>query len=74
MSAWYRAKFIGQVVSILWESSSELNERGWQMEGLSGNYIRVKATAPSPRWNQVDEVRINGLSDDGLAGEILGLE
>jgi threonylcarbamoyladenosine tRNA methylthiotransferase MtaB len=68
----YRRKFIGDSVSVLWESMTQLNERGWQMEGLTGNYLRVTATASSPRWNVVDDVKLIGLpGDEVLSGEII---
>jgi threonylcarbamoyladenosine tRNA methylthiotransferase MtaB len=66
----YRRKFIGQTMPVLWESTSEMGERGWQMEGLSGNYLRVKACAPSPRWNELDDVQIEQNETDGLKGTI----
>lgn len=50
----YREKFIGRVMPVLWESSTEFGEFGWRMEGWTGNYLRVSAVAPSPRWNEVD--------------------
>ncbi|HQV94416.1 MAG TPA: MiaB/RimO family radical SAM methylthiotransferase, partial [Anaerolineales bacterium] len=31
----YREKFIGQTMSVLWESTSEMGERGWLMEGFT---------------------------------------
>ncbi len=67
----YRAQFVGKKLSVLWESTSELNEWGWQMEGLTGNYLRVRATASSPRWNEIDEVLVGQSQPDGLKGVIL---
>ena len=67
----YRQKFIGQSMSVLWESTSELDEWGWQMDGLTGNYLRVKATASSPRWNEIDEVLLQETSAGVLKGVIL---
>ena len=67
----YREKFVGQNMSVLWESTSEMGEWGWQMEGLTGNYLRVKAFAPSPRWNELDAVHIQHNETDGLKGVIL---
>jgi threonylcarbamoyladenosine tRNA methylthiotransferase MtaB len=54
----YSQKFVGQTLSVLWESTSEVGEWGWQMEGLAENYLRVNAFAPSPRWNEIDRVTI----------------
>ncbi len=68
----YRGKFIGRKVSVLWESTSELGEFGWRMEGLTENYLRVQAAAPSPRWNQVDAVELLEATQGGLRGEIVG--
>ena len=39
----YRQKFIGRKMSVLWESVTELDEWGWQMEGWTENYLRVRA-------------------------------
>lgn len=61
----YREKFIGQKMSVLWESTTEYGEYGWRMEGWTGNYLRVSANAPSPRWNEVDEVELQKV-DGGL--------
>lgn len=64
----YRRKFLGRRLSVLWESSAALGESGWQMEGLSGNYLRVTAVTSEPRWNRVDVVELTELVDNGLAG------
>jgi len=66
----YRRKFLGRKLAVLWEACAQVNDQGWQMEGLSGNYIRVTATAPGPRWNVVDEVELTGVNGDGLVGSI----
>ena len=66
----YRQKFVGETLSVLWESVSEVGEWGWQMEGLTGNYLRVHAFAPSPRWNEIDRVRISGCDGDRIRGVI----
>ena len=54
----YSQRFVGQTLPVLWESVSEMGEWGWQMEGLTENYLRVNAFAPSPRWNEIDRVTI----------------
>lgn len=67
----YREKFIGQTMSVLWESTSEMGERGWLMEGLTENYLRAQAFADSPRWNEIDRVAITDCESNQLRGEIL---
>jgi threonylcarbamoyladenosine tRNA methylthiotransferase MtaB len=66
----YLQKFVGRTLPVLWESTSEMGEWGWRMEGLTGNYLRVHAFAPSPRWNEIDDVT---LTDDLQAGKIAGI-
>jgi threonylcarbamoyladenosine tRNA methylthiotransferase MtaB len=66
----YRKKFIGRKMSVLWESTSEMGEQGWQMEGFTENYLRVQAFAPAPRWNELDEVLLNEVSGEKLKGVI----
>jgi threonylcarbamoyladenosine tRNA methylthiotransferase MtaB len=65
-----RQKFLGRRMSVLWESVSELGEWGWQMEGLTGNYLRVSAAASSPRWNELDEVELVEVHTGGMKGVI----
>lgn len=67
----YRQKFIGQTMSVLWESVSEMGEWGWQMEGLTENYLRVNAFAPSPRWNEIDSVELIEGDSDKIKGSII---
>jgi threonylcarbamoyladenosine tRNA methylthiotransferase MtaB len=67
----YREKFFGQTMSVLWESVTQLNGQGWQMSGLTSNYLRVKATAPQPLWNEISQVMLQNDMADGLLGKIL---
>jgi threonylcarbamoyladenosine tRNA methylthiotransferase MtaB len=67
----YRQKFIGRSTFVLWESMTQHNELGWQMEGLTGNYIRVAGVAKTPRWNYVDEVKLLRSEGEQLIGEII---
>ncbi len=66
----YRQKFVGRRMSVLWESVSELDEWGWQMEGWTENYLRVRAAAASPRWNEVNEVELAEASGEVARGVI----
>ena len=70
----YRQKFLGQTLAVLWESTSETGAWGWQMEGWTGNYMRVTAFAPSPRWNQIDPVKINEYDGNKMKGVISNTE
>ena len=54
----YRSHFIKRKLTVLWESSQKNGEDTWNLSGLTGNYIRVYATAPDDLWNQVSRVHI----------------
>lgn len=66
----YRKSFVGEELPVLWESTTRLDEAGWEMAGLTGNYLRVVAAAPRPIWNQISPVRLQALHEDGLLGQI----
>lgn len=67
----YREKHLGQVLRVLWEKASPVNDHQWELSGLSDNYLRVHAFFSSPCRNQVMKVHITGIVHDGLVGEIL---
>jgi threonylcarbamoyladenosine tRNA methylthiotransferase MtaB len=69
----YRQKFVGRTLSVLWESTSEMGEWGWRMEGLTGNYLRVNAFAFSPRWNEIDHVKISEDDNARMSGVIANM-
>jgi threonylcarbamoyladenosine tRNA methylthiotransferase MtaB len=66
----YQKEFIGKTVPVLWEAVSILTNEGWQIEGLTDNYLRVTALAREPRWNRIDRVFLQSAGPDGLTGEI----
>ncbi|MBE3117870.1 MAG: tRNA (N(6)-L-threonylcarbamoyladenosine(37)-C(2))-methylthiotransferase MtaB [Candidatus Atribacteria bacterium] len=68
----YRRKFIGKTMPVLWEATSILTDEGWQIEGLTDNYLRVTAIAAEPRWNQIDHVYLTSGNAEGLNGKIIG--
>ena len=67
----YRRKFIGRTMPVLWEARVTPTDTGWQLEGLTDNYIRVVASAPVPMCNQLDMVHLKKDGSEYLIGEIL---
>jgi len=72
-SAGYRENFIGQVLPVLWESASTVGPQGWELRGLTGNYLRVKAQTPLNMWNTIVPVRLTGTNGKEMYGQINGL-
>lgn len=66
----YGRAFVGEVLPVLWESASALGPDGWQVSGLTDNYLRVKATAPERLWNQITPVRLTSLEEGEFSGEL----
>jgi len=67
----YRAQFLGRRLPVLWEASAVRSELGWEIEGLTGNYLRVTARAAELRWNHVDDVRLMEVTEEGMRGELV---
>ncbi len=67
MSRRYRERYEGSTASVLWETPRE--DGTW--EGLTDTYVRVRAQSPVDLTNRITSVRIAGLGDDGLIGEVL---
>ncbi len=68
----YQQRFAGQVLDVLWESTDLVGPDGWNMQGLTGNYLRVSASAPQRLWNQISHVRLAAWTPEGFQGEIVG--
>ena len=66
----FQERFIGWKMPVLWESTTQLDDRGWRVEGWTGNYLRVAATAPRPMWNEISPVLLQSFVGDGLTGQI----
>ncbi len=69
-AAAFREQFIGRTLPVLWESVQARDAQGWELGGLTDNYLRVTARSPEPLWNQISQVTMTGVSEDGLLGRL----
>lgn len=67
----YQTAFIGQVLPVLWESASVLDDQGWSVSGLTDNYLRVQAYTPRQLWNVITPVRLITSATEGLRGQLV---
>mgnify|MGYP001545918011 CR=1 FL=1 len=67
----YRARFVGSSLPVLWENAAGLGPDGWQVSGLTDNYLRVFAHTNEDVWNQITNVKLVRRNERGLVGEIL---
>ena len=67
----YREKYVGRVMPVLWEFTGGVGPEGWDLSGLTGNYLRVASRDAVDHWNQITPVQLTGLNVDGLDGRIV---
>ena len=67
----YAVSFIGKELTVLWESAKALDENGWDVVGLSDNYLRVRATVPSNIMNTLSRVRITKVNETDISGVVI---
>lgn len=67
----YRQSFLGGVLPVLWESVSVLGPEAWEMSGLTDNYLRVHAVTSRSLWNCITPVRLTGLVNGHMQGELV---
>jgi threonylcarbamoyladenosine tRNA methylthiotransferase MtaB len=67
----FRRSLIGTTRPVLWESAHRGADAGWELAGLTDNYIRVRARASDPRWNEIGAVRLKAAGADFLQGIIV---
>jgi threonylcarbamoyladenosine tRNA methylthiotransferase MtaB len=67
----FRQRFIGQRMEVLWEGASSFTAQGWLLEGLTDNYLRVTAWSRENCWNELSQVELKEVQENGLFGVIL---
>lgn len=67
----YQRRFLGQVLPTLWESAEAVGPEGWQVSGLTDNYLRVHAQTPQHMWNRISSVHLSNYTKAGLLGTIV---
>jgi threonylcarbamoyladenosine tRNA methylthiotransferase MtaB len=67
----FRNQFIEKDLTVLWENASALGPKGWQMNGLTDNYLRVYAHGRKSLWNELTPVRLERMDDRKIFGSIL---
>ena len=72
-SAAYRAGFVSSSLPVLWESTHGFGPQGWELSGLTDNYLRVSAFSPEPISNRIMMVNLTSVIDDGMQGQLVGL-
>ncbi len=66
----YQGSFLGKVMPVLWESATAFGPDGWQLSGLTDNYLRVTAQAPRQCWNRITPVQMVGVEGGILSGHL----
>ena len=67
----FREPYIGSQVSVLWEATNVYGPTGWHLHGLTDNYLRIETRSPQRLWNQVSQVQLDQLTEQGLSGQLI---
>ena len=67
----YQDRFINVTIPVLWESASKIDAQGWQLIGLTDNYLRVRTIDQSNLRNQITNTRLTCIDSNGLSGKII---
>ena len=67
----FRTKFVGEVMPVLWESASASSPKGWEISGLTDNYLRVKTFSDQNIENSLADTHIIGVDGVILYGELV---
>jgi threonylcarbamoyladenosine tRNA methylthiotransferase MtaB len=66
----YHSGFSGKVAQVLWEQA--IADNGiWQVEGLTDNYLRIRAEAETSLQNELSDVLLLESRSSFVAGKIL---
>lgn len=70
-SSTYRNRFLKKTLNVLWESATAVGNNGWEVKGLTDNYLRVQATVPRNVWNRITPIRIVSADGSTLQGQLV---
>ena len=64
----FHQRFVGQTLSVLWESTVGADNGGLRWVGYTDNYIRVQANGPADLFNRITPTKIVEATPDSVAG------
>ena len=67
----YQRRFMEKELGVLWESATTLGPQGWELSGLTDNYLRVSTLSPRRLWNKISPVRLTAITAEGIQGIIV---
>jgi threonylcarbamoyladenosine tRNA methylthiotransferase MtaB len=67
----FRQSFLGQELDVLWETAQPQSVSGWELSGLTDNYLRVQATSAARLWNRITPVKLTHINQHALVGQVL---
>jgi threonylcarbamoyladenosine tRNA methylthiotransferase MtaB len=66
----FKQGFLDKELIVLWENASYIDDEGWEMKGLTDNYLQVRALAEDNLWNKLSLVKVSVIEGDVLIAEI----
>jgi threonylcarbamoyladenosine tRNA methylthiotransferase MtaB len=66
----FRTGFLGATMPVLWEKACPSETNGWDLSGLTDNYIRVRSASEKDLQNQISLVHLLEMEGKTLRGEL----
>jgi threonylcarbamoyladenosine tRNA methylthiotransferase MtaB len=67
----FRTSFLGATMPVLWEKACPTEINGWDLSGLTDNYIRVHSGSRKDLQNQISLVHLLEVEGEAVRGELL---
>lgn len=67
----YRNRFSGEILPVLWETAREQGSEGWELSGLTDNYLRVHAYGDISLLNEITGARLTDVEGEVVRGEVV---
>lgn len=67
----YAENFIDKELVALWETAMKLDKDGWEVSGLTDNYLRINSVVSRNMLNTLSPVRIISVDKGGIKGSVI---
>jgi len=67
----FRIGFLGTTMPVLWEKACPSESNGWDLTGLTDNYIRVRADSRDDLGNKISLAHLREIEGETVRGELI---
>lgn len=67
----FQQQYLGEELSVLWETALPVGDQCWRYDGLSDNYLRISTQTSQSLWNCITPVHLQRIEGGTIIGQIL---